>query len=158
MCSAGGCSRFARASFLIRRSPDQRLLTTSRGFSQFPTSFIGTWRQGIHRKPLVASPRDTEKSILFWPTSKRLVYQLLFSCKGAGSPLTGERCSSRLPSNLGAFVKGIGCLSRSSFVNLQKTTRQTAGPQSAARCLPISAFSLDTLLPIDILFSVAQWR
>jgi hypothetical protein len=25
--------------------------------------------------------------------------------------LTGERCSPRVPSNLGAFVKGIGCLS-----------------------------------------------
>jgi hypothetical protein len=25
--------------------------------------------------------------------------------------LTGERCSPRGPSNLGAFVKGIGCLS-----------------------------------------------
>ena len=35
------------------------------GLSQCPTSFIGTWRQGIHHKLLVASPRDTEKLILF---------------------------------------------------------------------------------------------
>ena len=32
---------------------------------QCPTSFIGIWRQGIHRKLLVASPRDAEKSMLF---------------------------------------------------------------------------------------------
>ena len=51
--------------FPIRKSSDQRLLTASRSLSQFPTSFIGTWRQGIHRKPLVASPRDTENLILF---------------------------------------------------------------------------------------------
>jgi hypothetical protein len=40
--------------FPIRRSPDQRLYTAPRGFSQCPTSFIGIWRQGIHRKPYVA--------------------------------------------------------------------------------------------------------
>ena len=51
--------------FPIRKSSDQRLFTASRGLSQCPTSFIGTWRQGIHRKPLVASPRDAEKLILF---------------------------------------------------------------------------------------------
>ena len=43
----------------------ERLLTAIRSFSQFPTSFIGTLRLGIHRKPLVTSPRDTENSILF---------------------------------------------------------------------------------------------
>ena len=59
---------FAAVGFPIRKSPDQRLFTASRGLSQCPTSFIGTWRQGIHRKPLVASPRDTEKLILFRPT------------------------------------------------------------------------------------------
>jgi hypothetical protein len=42
-----------------------RLLTARPSLSQFPTSFIGIWRQGIHRKLLVASPRDTEKLILF---------------------------------------------------------------------------------------------
>ena len=51
--------------FPIRTSPDGSLHTASRGLSQCSTSFIGTWRQGIHRKPLVASPRDAEKLILF---------------------------------------------------------------------------------------------
>ena len=52
------------AGFPIRKSPDQSLYTATRGLSQCPTSFIGTWRQGIHRKLLVAYLRDTEKSKL----------------------------------------------------------------------------------------------
>ena len=40
--------------FPIRISPDHRLYTAPRDFSQCPTSFFGTWRLGIHRKPLVA--------------------------------------------------------------------------------------------------------
>ena len=50
-----GCRWFAAAGFPIRTSPDQRLYTAPRGFSQCPTSFFGVWRQGIHRKPLVSS-------------------------------------------------------------------------------------------------------
>jgi hypothetical protein len=65
MCSTGRCCGFAAAGFPIRTSSDQRLYTASRGLSQCPTSFIGIWRQGIHRKLLVASPRDAEKLILF---------------------------------------------------------------------------------------------
>src|SRR5512141_3097132 len=65
MCSARGCLRFAQTGFPIRKSSDRRLYTASRGLSQCPTSFIGTWRQGIHRKLLVASPRDAENLILF---------------------------------------------------------------------------------------------
>jgi hypothetical protein len=60
-----GYSRFARVSFLIRTSPDRSLYTAPRGLSQCPTSFIGIWHQGIHRKPLVASPRDAENLLLF---------------------------------------------------------------------------------------------
>ena len=40
--------------FPIRTSPDQRLLATPRSFSQPATSFIGSWRQGIHLVPCVA--------------------------------------------------------------------------------------------------------
>jgi hypothetical protein len=60
-----GYSRFARVSFLIRTSPDRSLYTAPRGLSQCSTSFIGIWHQGIHRKPLVASPRDAENLLLF---------------------------------------------------------------------------------------------
>ena len=56
---------FAAVGFPIRTSPDQRLYTASRGLSQCPTSFFGIWRQGIHHKLLVASPRDAENSSLF---------------------------------------------------------------------------------------------
>ena len=42
------------SGFPIRKSSDQHLYTATRGLSQCPTSFIGTWRQGIHHRPLVA--------------------------------------------------------------------------------------------------------
>ena len=54
MCSGKRCHWFAMAGFPIRTSPDQRLYTATRGFSQCPTSFFGTWRLGILRKLLVA--------------------------------------------------------------------------------------------------------
>jgi len=38
----------------IRKSTDQRLLAASRGISVLAPSFIGSWRQGIHRALLVA--------------------------------------------------------------------------------------------------------
>jgi hypothetical protein len=40
----------------IRRSPDHSLLAASRGLSQRATSFIASWRQGIHQMPLLSSP------------------------------------------------------------------------------------------------------
>src|SRR5688500_9035953 len=40
--------------FPIRTSPDQSLLATPRSFTQPATSFIGSWRQGIHPVPFVA--------------------------------------------------------------------------------------------------------
>ena len=57
-----------------------RLFTANRSLSQCPTSFIGTWRQGIHRKLLVASPRDAENLILFGLHQKD---QYLFGCQGS---------------------------------------------------------------------------
>ncbi len=38
----------------IRASPDRSLLAAPRGLSQLATPFIASWRQGIHRSPLVA--------------------------------------------------------------------------------------------------------
>ena len=49
-----------------------------RGLSQCPTSFIGIWRQGIHRKPLVASPRDAENLLLFNYLLSAYKYFLIF--------------------------------------------------------------------------------
>ena len=39
--------------FPIRTSPDQRVLPTPRSFSQAVTSFIASYRLGIHRVRLV---------------------------------------------------------------------------------------------------------
>ena len=91
MCSTGRCCGNAAAGFPIRKSSDQRLYTATRGLSQCPTSFIGTWRQGIHRKPLVASPRDAEKLILFGLH----VYVVSYYSVGKvlSRRLTGKRCA-----------------------------------------------------------------
>ena len=58
-------SQLSVTGFPIRISPDYRLYTATRGFSQCPTSFFGIWRLGIHHKLLVAYTRDAEKSIFF---------------------------------------------------------------------------------------------
>ena len=81
---------FAVAGFPIRKSPDRSLYTAPRGLSQCPTSFIGTWRQGILRKLLVASPRDAEKLILF---RFGLHHQITIQLVRCSSPLTGDRCA-----------------------------------------------------------------
>ena len=43
-----------REGFPIRKSPDRRLLAAARSVSSPATSFIGSWRQGIHRVLFVA--------------------------------------------------------------------------------------------------------
>ena len=43
-----------RPGFPIRASPDRSLLAAPRGLSQLATPFVASWRQGIHRSPLVA--------------------------------------------------------------------------------------------------------
>ncbi len=47
-----GPDTLERVGFPIRTSADQRSLASPRGFSQRATSFIASWRQGIHRTPL----------------------------------------------------------------------------------------------------------
>ena len=44
----------AQPGFPIRKSTDQRVLPPPRGLSQVTTSFIASWRQGIHLEPFVA--------------------------------------------------------------------------------------------------------
>ena len=68
MCSTKGYHRSAVVGFPIRISPDHRLYTATRGFSQCPTSFFGTWRQGILRKPLLAYLHHAEISLLLAPS------------------------------------------------------------------------------------------
>ena len=50
-----GLDTLERVGFPIRTSADQRSLASPRGFSQRATSFIASWRQGIHRTPLSRS-------------------------------------------------------------------------------------------------------
>jgi hypothetical protein len=50
-----GPDTLERVGFPIRTSADQRSLASPRGFSQRATSFIASWRQGIHRTPLSRS-------------------------------------------------------------------------------------------------------
>ena len=45
------CTIPLRVGFPIRTSTDQRLLSPPRSFSQSVTSFIASYRQGIHRMP-----------------------------------------------------------------------------------------------------------
>jgi hypothetical protein len=42
-----------RVGFPIRKSSDQSLLATPRSLSQRATSFIASWRQGIHQMPFL---------------------------------------------------------------------------------------------------------
>ena len=76
-----------------------RLFTANRSLSQCPTSFIGTWRQGIHHKPLVASPRDAEKSILlmFLMFGLHTIQLVRYGWLTPVHRLTGDGRSSLLP-------------------------------------------------------------
>ena len=44
----------------IRRSSDQSLLAAPQGLSQRATSFIASWRQGIHQMPLLSSTHPSD--------------------------------------------------------------------------------------------------
>ena len=52
--SVGRTRALPRVGFPIRTSPDQSLLAAPRSVSSPATSFIGSWRQGIHHTLLVA--------------------------------------------------------------------------------------------------------
>ena len=54
MCSAAGTQAFPWVGSPIRVSPALTLEAAPRSFSQLSTPFFGSWRQGIHRVPLVA--------------------------------------------------------------------------------------------------------
>jgi hypothetical protein len=70
----GFSSRYplARVGCPIRRSPDQSLLAAPRGLSQRATSFIASWRQGIHQMPLLSSTPTSDNRTLAPHPSLRL--------------------------------------------------------------------------------------
>jgi hypothetical protein len=47
----------------IRRSSDHSLLAAPQGLSQRATSFIASWRQGIHQMPLLSSTPASDNRI-----------------------------------------------------------------------------------------------
>ena len=55
----GGCP--------IRRSSDHSLLAAPQGFSQRATSFIASWRQGIHQMPLLSSAPTSDNHTITPP-------------------------------------------------------------------------------------------
>jgi hypothetical protein len=116
------------AGFPIRISSDLHLYTTSRGFSQCPTSFFGTWRLGIHRKLLVAFLRDAEKSKLF---------ALIFVFYSIGKVLLplGSSVVDHLPVCLIFFIRHTRRLSTSPLYTLRPG--KSAGPLSLRIRLPI---------------------
>jgi hypothetical protein len=57
-------TRLKRVGCPIRRSPDQSLLAAPRGLSQRATSFIASWRQGIHQMPLLSSAHPSDNRTL----------------------------------------------------------------------------------------------
>ena len=116
-----GCRWIAAAGFPIRKSPDRHLYTASRGLSQCPTSFIGVWRQGIHRVPLVTCSRDAEKSNFFsFLLVDALSIQLVRCCCGCpvGLPPGDTHSCQYHPANS----------------HLRNTARLTAGLFLPAQC------------------------
>ena len=94
-----------RLGFPIRKSPDHRLLASSRGLSQLTTSFIASLRQGIHTHALSSL---TIKSISNTKCPRlRLCAYSIHSC-AASPPAARTRhlreaantCSKYCPSNI----------------------------------------------------------
>jgi hypothetical protein len=89
-----------RLGFPIRKSPDHRLVASSRSLSQLPTSFIASLRQGIHThalssltiKSISNTKYSTSMSILACAApSQRQLRRLRGSC---------NTCSKYCPSNI----------------------------------------------------------
>ena len=76
--------------FPIRTSADQRSLASPRGFSQRATSFIASWRQGIHRMPF-------SHSISTPPPAHRAKTRPTLLSVSVGSARSIPRARSSLP-------------------------------------------------------------
>ena len=69
-----------RLGFPIRKSPDHRLIASSRGLSQLSTSFIASLRQGIHTHALSSLTIKSISNTKFYPRTKtfRSVHACIF--------------------------------------------------------------------------------
>ena len=59
-----------RLGFPIRKSPDHRLIASSRGLSQLSTSFIASLRQGIHTHALSSLTIKSISNTKFYPRTR----------------------------------------------------------------------------------------
>src|SRR5205807_5044323 len=82
-----------RLGFPIRKSPDHRLLASSRSLSQLTTSFIASLRQGIHTHALSSLTIKSISNTKFPRTTdlaadRTRIIRCQFSC--AASPTTAD--------------------------------------------------------------------
>ena len=108
-----------RLGFPIRKSPDHRLLASSRGLSQLTTSFFASLRQGIHTHALSSL---TIKSI------SNTKYSMSFFIRAAPHPT--ETCVVRTTPSLGSLqilvvsiARQIFDFQRSDFFGCPKTPK-----------------------------------
>ena len=94
---SGECNRCShRLGFPIRKSPDHRLLASSRGLSQLTTSFIASLRQGIHTHALSSLTIKSISNTKFYPRTTdpsacARVYSMSFFLRAASPPATDLR-------------------------------------------------------------------
>src|SRR5579863_9407346 len=102
-----------RLGFPIRKSPDHRLIASSRGLSQLSTSFIASLRQGIHTHALSSLTIKSISNTKFYPRTTDLsacarVHSMSFFLRAASPPATrlvtlgklANTCSKYCPSNI----------------------------------------------------------
>jgi hypothetical protein len=76
-------------------------LTTPRGLSWPPTSFIGSWCQGIHRAPLKTWPQMLASTVQFSNNDQPpITPNQSFECTGAGTEGSRERPCPQTPNNV----------------------------------------------------------
>ena len=132
-----GCRWIAAAGFPIRKSPDQHLYTASRGLSQCPTSFIGVWRQGIHRKPLLTYSRDAEKSNFFSFVDALSIQLVRCGCGGWVSPR-----QPALTSPLWSVPPGDGSLTQYNPAHCRVVPPPFSAPSPWFILLPFCSFQI----------------
>jgi hypothetical protein len=102
-----------RLGFPIRKSPDHRLIASSRGLSQLSTSFIASLRQGIHTHALSSLTIKSISNTKFYPRTTdpsacARVHSMSFFLRAASPPATrlvtfgklANTCSKYCPSNI----------------------------------------------------------
>jgi hypothetical protein len=161
-----GPDTLERVGFPIRTSADQRSLASPRGFSQRATSFIASWRQGIHRTPLSRSishhhrphagpnraPHDKRNAI---PIAQPIQFTLSLRLPTNPSSLVKEHPPGRHPKRTSRQTAVYW--KRASRQWTRRTTprhrRRPARP-ILAQCIP----ALSRRIPVPVQHSHRLWR